>query len=78
MTIWAGQWHSCNRLDGDRKHLLYEDCLPKLFKTRKAAREYLKEKYGYIANRLDLQDEPHGWLMPRPIKVEVSEVNHDR
>jgi hypothetical protein len=71
MTIWAGQWHSFNRLDGDVRHILYENNLPKLFRTRKLCREFIKEKYGYIAERQDLQKEPHGWCMPKAIKVNV-------
>ena len=71
MTIWAAQWHSCSRLDGDKKHLLCEDCLPMLFKTRREARDYIKKTHGYIATRPDLQAEPHGWRMPQAIKVIV-------
>ncbi len=74
MTLWAGQWHSQNYLDGDTKHILYEDCLPKLFRTRLACRGYIKEKYGYIADRPDLRDEPFGWQMPQPVKVLIVEV----
>ena len=70
-NLWAGQWHSNNGLDGDIKYNLNEDLLPKLFRSRQACREWLKEKYGYIAERPDLQEEPHGWLMPQPIKVKV-------
>ena len=71
MTIWAAQWQSYNRLDGDVKHILSENYLPMLFRTRKEAREYIREIYGYIAKRPDLQDEPHGWRMPRAIKVKL-------
>lgn len=71
--IWAAQWHSQNQLDGERKHLLYEDCLPKLFTTRRETREYIKAKFGYIADRPDLRAEPHGWRMPQPVKVTVVE-----
>ena len=77
MTIWAAQWHSKNKLDGDRKHILNEDCLPVLFRTRQAAREWIKTKYGYIAERPDLQAEPHGWRMPKAVKVKIVEESHD-
>ena len=71
MMIWAAQWHSRNKLDGDSTHLLFENSLPKLFRTRKEAREYIKTMYGYIANRPDLQAEPFGWRMPQPVKVTI-------
>jgi len=68
-TLWAGQWYSNNRLDGVTKHLLYDNCLPALFRTRRECREYIKDKYGYIGDREDLRTEPHGWRLPRAIKV---------
>jgi len=71
-NLWAGEWYSRNRLDGTRTHLLYDNCLPCLFKTRKLCREYIQEKYGYIKDRKDLRDEPHGWRLPRPIKVRIT------
>ncbi len=69
MNLWAAQWHSKNKLDGEVKHICYENCLPALFRTRKECRAWIKETYGYIAGRPDLQDEPHGWRMPQAIKV---------
>lgn len=71
MTIWAAEWCSKDKIDGERKHIINENCLPKLFKTRREARLFIKEKYGFIATRPDLRSEPHGWRMPRVIKVDV-------
>jgi len=71
MNIWAVQWHSHNRISGDYRHICLEHCLPVLFKTRRKAREYITEKYGYIAGRPDLKGEPHGWRMPQAIKVKI-------
>jgi len=48
-----------------------------LFRTRQAAREWIKTKYGYIAERPDLQAEPHGWRMPKAVKVKIVEESHD-
>ena len=73
MSLWAAQWHSKNKLDGERTHILCEDYLPKLFHRRKECREWIKSEYGYIANRPDLKTEPHGWRMPQAVKVEVKE-----
>lgn len=74
MTLWAGLWRSECKLDGRREHILYENCLPALFRTRQKCRDYIKERYGYIEERSDLQEEPHGWMMPIPIKVKVSGI----
>ena len=70
-NLWAAQWHSKNRLDGERRHILYQDLFPKLFRTRSECREWIKEKYGYIADRADLREEPHGWRMPQAVKIGI-------
>lgn len=69
MKLWAGQWYSKNKLDGVYKHLLCENCLPILFKTRRECRQFINDKYGYIKERKDLREEPHGWRLPRAVKV---------
>ena len=71
MSLWAAEWYSQDMLDGETRHIIYEDCLPKLSRTRRECREFIQEKYGYIALRPDLRKEPHGWRMPRAIKVKV-------
>ncbi len=68
-TLWAAQWHSHNKLDGDHKHIIYENCVPQLFRTRREAREYINTKFGYIRTRPDLKTEPHGWRIPVAVKV---------
>ena len=82
MTVWAGQWYSRNKLNGITTHILYEDYLPMLFSTRRECRLYIKEKYGYIKDREDLRTEPHGWRLPRAVKVEIviqdKEVRYER
>jgi len=70
-NLWAGQWYSRNRLDGVTRHILCENCLPVLFRTRRACREFIKDKYGYIKDREDLRTEPHGWRLPRAVKVKI-------
>lgn len=72
-TLWALQWRSKNHLNGERRHIINENCLPKLFLTRREAREWRDKQYGYIRNRKDLRAEPHGWRLPVPIKVVVTE-----
>jgi hypothetical protein len=66
---WAVWWHS--RHDS---YLIGEPngtTRTALFPTRRAARTYIAERYGYIKKRLDLQEEPHGWKVPTPVKVQV-------
>ena len=66
---WGLLWRSCNKLDGQSRHLICSNCLPVIFLTKRQAREYAREHYGYIARRQDLRREPHGWRMPIPVRV---------
>lgn len=79
---WAVEWQQANRLDGVTQHWvakdyrhpadpIYTGCYLALFNTRKEARAWVKEHYGYIAKRLDLQIEPHGWRVPKVFKVRI-------
>jgi len=70
-TAWALVWQSRNRVDGITRHFIRRNCVPVLFKTRKEARDFNREYYGYIKGRQDLRAEPHGWKMPLPIKVTI-------
>jgi len=72
--MWALEWYSKNRIDGEKKHLVHYLGLVKLFRTREKAREYRDERFGYIRNRPDLRKEPHGWRLPQPVKVKVIKV----
>jgi hypothetical protein len=74
---WGVMWYSKNEMDGVRKHLMYTSQdyytnIPLLFRTRREARKHITEKWGYIKDRKDLRVEPHGWRMPRAVKVECS------
>ena len=69
---WAIQFRSNNQLDGYRSFLMCgDDCNVVLFSTREEARKYNQTRYGYIKDRADLKKEPHGWKMPRVVKVQV-------
>ena len=72
--MWAAEWYSNNRLDGERRNLIYEAGVVRLFKSKKKCSEYIKDRYGYIAKRKDLRAEPHGWRMPQPVKVTVQVI----
>ena len=74
---WGVMWYSKNKLDGETKRLMFHNVgddltLPYLFKTRARARIFIKARWGYIKDRKDLRIEPHGWRMPRAVKVNCS------
>jgi hypothetical protein len=46
----------------------------RLFRTRHDCRAFIEERYGYIRTRSDLRREPHGWMVPRAVRVEVRRV----
>lgn len=68
---WALLWHEENKLDGLREWIVFENYMPALFHTRREARNWAQDRYGYIKTRKDLRIEPHGWRFPRPIKVKL-------
>ena len=70
-NLWAAQWRSHNLKDGRVRHLIHENYLPKLFRTRREGRGDISDRYSYIKYRADLRREPHGWRMPVPIKASV-------
>lgn len=53
------------------QHIQWEQGKPLLFFSRREARDFIRQRYGYIARRKDLRAEPHGWRMPQAVKVEV-------
>ena len=69
--LWGALFQSENQLDGRHKHIINDRGLPVLFRTRREAREWIVEHYGYIKVRKELRAEPHGWLMPRAVRVRV-------
>jgi hypothetical protein len=75
MSFWAVRWRSENSLDGRREHLMW-DGHPHvvLFRSRAACRSSIRERYGYIAARPDLRQEPHGWRTPTPVRVNIQPV----
>lgn len=69
---WAVKFRSNSRLGGYHEYFLrfkFGDITPALFRNRKEARSFAREKYGYIRKRRDLRREPHGWLSPQIVKV---------
>lgn len=72
MKWWGAEWHEKNQLDGETRHVMYERGMPLVFGTREEARQWIKRKYGYIRYRKDLREEPHGWRMPKAVRIKVS------
>lgn len=69
---WAAKWRSKNFIDGTTEHFIrFQEGQICVFTTRKDARDFITEKYGYIKDRPDLRKEPHGWKMPIPVRVEI-------
>jgi hypothetical protein len=77
---WCAKWRSTNRLDGKTEHLiigrywLSVEERTQLFMTRKECRNWISKHYGYIKDRRDLREEPHGWRVPIAVKVRVNEL----
>ncbi len=68
--VWGALWWSRGPYAG-KPHLINEKCLPALFRTRREARTFIDEKYGYIKERGDLREYPHFWRLPIPVRVQV-------
>jgi hypothetical protein len=66
---WAIKWRSTRRsfLMGD-----VNTGFVRLFRTRREARAYAEQQFGYIRQRPDLRAEPHGWRMPQVVRVRVT------
>ena len=69
---WGALWHTKNKLDGEVTHIIFENYLPVMFVTKREAKEYIKKRYGYIAGRKDLRQEPFRWRMTKPVKLKIS------
>ncbi len=69
---WGAIWNQKTKLGGAQHHIIHHNYLPALFTTKKEAKEFIKHHYGYIAKRKDLRHEPHGWRMPKIVKLKIS------
>jgi hypothetical protein len=70
---WGVEWHTTNKVDGDRRDLIWDGhpphVFPHLFRTRRECRAHIAETWGYLQDRPDLKAEPFGWRRPRPVRV---------
>lgn len=74
LRAWGVEWHSRNLLDGEQRYLQWRPSGEPnftLFQTRREARTYIEQHYGYIRRRPDLQAEPFGWRVPQAVPVVV-------
>lgn len=51
--------------------IMWDNCLPLLFRTHRECRKRIQSEYGYIKTRKDLREPPFNWRMPTAVKVEV-------
>lgn len=72
ITLWSALDRYRNKLDGKVEHLCFYNELPVLFQSRKIARAWIKHHYGYLEYRPDLTGEPHGWQLPKAVKVTIT------
>jgi len=72
IRCWGIVWRSQNARDGRQESLLWNYGLPRIFETRRKAREWIEGEYGYIRNRPDLRGEPLGWRMPKPVRITLT------
>ena len=59
---WTVKWHP---------GIMWHNCDPLLFQTRREARAYIEKQYGYIKTRADLRRDPYNWRLPKAIRVQV-------
>ena len=72
-VAWAVKFTQDNWLDGHRDFFRnVPGMLPAVFATKRAAQEFIKRHYGYLAKRQDLRREPHCWRVPKPVRVTVT------
>jgi hypothetical protein len=69
---WAVLWHSENKLNGKTVYFISNEGEWMLFRTRQQAREWNEKEHGFIKGRPDLRGEPHGWRMPKIVRVVVT------
>ena len=73
LRAWAVEGHIRNRSDGDRRDLVWNRTDRfRVFETRRECRAYIEGDWGFLRTRPDLRAEPHGWRIPRAVRVTVN------
>lgn len=58
MLFWGGFWNP----QGQKF----------LFRTKRECKAHIDRYWGYIKARKDLREYPHGWLLPVPVRVNIT------
>ena len=69
---WCAKWRSRSKLEGYVERPIWSGGALTTFTTKREAVAWIKENYGYIAERSNLRKEPHGWLMPVAVKARIT------
>lgn len=68
---WAVFWRSGDGKERGDRHFMWNYATTLTFNTRREARAYIEEQYGYIRTRPDLRQEPFRWRLPEAVRVDV-------
>ena len=69
---WGVEFRSASKTFGHDRWFTWAGAAPRLFWNRREAREYIAAHWGDLKTRPDLRAEPHGWRMPRAVRVAVT------
>ena len=70
---WGVLWRVNNKASGEILSLIYaETGTPVLFKSKRLAKEWIRQNHASVAHRTDLRAEPYGWRMPIPVRVSIT------
>lgn len=68
---WGLLWWSKNKPD-IQNHLIFKKSEPVTFRTRKEAREFANQEYGYIKTRKEARAQPFGWRFPKAVRISIT------
>ena len=70
---WGVLWRVNNKASGKILSIMYaETGTPVLFRTKRLAKEWIRQNHASVAHRTDLRAEPYGWRMPIPVRVSIT------
>jgi len=70
---WGVLWRVNTKASGKILSIMYaETGTPVLFRTKRLAKEWIRQNHASVAQRKDLRAEPYGWRMPIPVRVNIT------
>ena len=70
---WGVLWRVHTKAAGEILSIIYaETGTPVLFKSKRLAKEWIRQNHASVAQRKDLRAEPYGWRMPVPVRVSIT------